>query len=319
VIPIYRPEVPVYAAVPPLAYQLGLATLGTFHERRGEQRVLADTESLSATWGRLFGGSLEQGWSGTVEPSFDGSVVGFQAGLDVFGRDSDTGHGDRAGLFLGYSRLSGDIRGFAYGWLNLPVGDVSLGGTSLGAYWTHIGPGGWYLDAVAMGTWYDGDANSDRGIGVDVNGTGIALSLEGGYPLALTETWTLEPQAQVIWQNLSLDDQNDGFSEVSFGGDDGVTGRVGLRLQGAFPTGGMLLQPYLKANLWHEFDGDDEVSFDGDVITTGRGTTALELGAGIIAELNPTVSVYAAAGYTMDVAGEDYEAVDGTLGFRLRF
>src|SRR5690606_16490645 len=109
--------------------------------------------------------------------------------------------------------------------------------TSFGGYWTHIGPQGWYLDGVLMGTWYSGDATSNNNVGIDIEGTGVTASLEGGYPFALTPNWTLEPQAQLVWNHLSLDDQHDTFSSVSFDSNDVVTGRLGLRLQGNFETG----------------------------------------------------------------------------------
>ncbi|WP_315975265.1 pertactin-like passenger domain-containing protein [Phyllobacterium zundukense] len=103
-IPLYRVEVPVYSVVPPAARQTALATLGTFHERRGEQGVVNSRENFSAAWGRAFGQSTEQSWDGTVDPSIDGNLYGIQAGLDILGWEHDNGHRDIAGLFFGYSR-----------------------------------------------------------------------------------------------------------------------------------------------------------------------------------------------------------------------
>ena len=36
------------------------------------------------------------------------------------------------------------------------VGGIKHNGTSVGGYWTHIGPQGWYLDGILMATWLDG-------------------------------------------------------------------------------------------------------------------------------------------------------------------
>ncbi|TGV73040.1 autotransporter domain-containing protein, partial [Mesorhizobium sp. M2D.F.Ca.ET.145.01.1.1] len=83
-----------------------------------------------------------------------------------------------------------------------------------------------------------------------------------GYPIALAQGWTLEPQAQLIWQHLSLDDTKDRFSSVSFDSDGSVTGRLGARLQGEASVNGIALQLYLKANIWHDFGGTERVSFD---------------------------------------------------------
>ena len=100
---------------------------------------------------------------------------------------------------------------------------------------------------VLTGLWFDGDANSKFGTGIDVSGNSIAASVEGGFPIALTRHISLEPQAQLIWQHLSLDDEQDAFSTVGFSTAEGFTGRVGIRLQGSFGSGKTLFwQPYLS-------------------------------------------------------------------------
>ena len=195
VVPLYRIEVPTYAVVPPVAHHLAVSTLGTFHERRGEQALLNDAGWLPTVWGRVFGQDVEMEWDGTVAPSFDGNLFGFQAGADLFGWESDSDHHDRVGLFVGHARMDGDVKGQALGWNDLQVGDTDVNGTSLGGYWTHVGPNGWYLDGILMGTWFGGDATSNAGESIDIDGTGVTASLEGGYPIALTPDWTLEPQA----------------------------------------------------------------------------------------------------------------------------
>ncbi|KKX33367.1 autotransporter outer membrane beta-barrel domain-containing protein [Rhizobium sp. LC145] len=319
VIPLYRPEVPTYSVIPPAAREAALATLGTFHERRGEQSVLAPGDDLSAAWFRGFGQSTEQSWSGTVSPSIDGSTWGIQAGFDILRRESGDGHSDTAGVFLGYAGLSADVRGQALGWNNVKTGKIDVDATSLGAYWTHIGPSGWYLDGVIMGTWYGGSASSDRGFDVDIDGHGFTASLEGGYPIAITDNWVLEPQAQIIWQSLSLDDQRDAFSPVSFDSDNAWTGRIGARLQGNYQTDQGLLQPYLKANIWHGFKTSDTIRFDTDAITTEGESTSLELGAGLVYALTENVSAFAAVDYTFDIGGERKRAFEGNIGLRVRW
>jgi outer membrane autotransporter protein len=239
-------EVPTYAALPPVAHHLALSTLGVFHERRGEQALLNDAGTLPTSWGRIFGQQAEMKWEGTVAPSFNGTLFGLQAGQDLFGWESDAGHYDRVGVFVGYASMESDIKGQALGWNDLQVGELDVNGTSLGAYWTHVGPTGWYLDGILMGTWFGGDATSRAGQSIDLDGMGVTASLEGGYPIPLTPNWVLEPQAQLVWQHLSLDNQADRFSSVSFDSDDVLTGRLGVRLQGSFPMESATLQPYLK-------------------------------------------------------------------------
>nr|WP_231712257.1 autotransporter domain-containing protein [Vineibacter terrae] len=56
----------------------------------------------------------------------------------------------------------------------------------MGAYWTHLGPSGWYLDAIVQGTIYVVSSDAHRGIPkMKTDGGGVAASLEGGYPFQL--------------------------------------------------------------------------------------------------------------------------------------
>lgn len=315
---LYRIEVPVYSALPPVAEHLAMTTLGTFHERRGEQSLLSNTE-LSPVWGRIFGQDSKMAYSGTVSPSFDGTLFGLQAGFDLFGRETASGQTVRAGLFVAYASMNGDVRGQALGWDNLSVGSMDINGTSVGGYWTRIGQGGWYLDGVLMATFFGGDATSSRGIGIDVGGTGVTASLEGGYPVALGQGWTLEPQAQLVWQQLSLDDASDRFASVSFDTDGNVTGRLGARLQGETTINGMALQPYLKANIWHDFGGTSHVNFDTTDISTEGRSTSFEFGGGVIAKVTDKVSIFATGDYTTNLGGDERRILEGNLGFSVKW
>ncbi|MFD1792117.1 autotransporter outer membrane beta-barrel domain-containing protein [Ochrobactrum teleogrylli] len=319
VVNLYREEVPVYSALPPVAHHLALSTLGTFHERRGEQDLLESGGYLPSSWVRVFGQDIDMKWRGTVAPGVDGSLLGIQAGQDLFGRESDGGHFDRFGVFFGYARASGDITGQALGLNDLAVGDLDVTGTSFGGYWTHIGPQGWYLDAVVMGTWFDGSASSNAQQGIDLEGHGVTASLEGGYPLALGGNWTLEPQAQLIWQHLSLDDQADRYSTVTFDSDNAWTGRIGMRLQGAEETSFGKLRPYLKANLWQNFSSDQTVSFGTDPIVTNLKGTSLEVGGGITVDITEKASLFATADYTTNLGGERTRIWEGNIGLNVKW
>lgn len=321
VIPLYRIETPTYSVVAPVVHELMLATLGTFHERQGEQALLQGNGGVPGAWARVVGQDTEQSWRGTVNPTFDGSIWGLQAGLDLYARETDSGHRDRFGLFLGQSRADGDVRGFALGWNNLSVGEMKLDDDHLGLYWTHIAPSGAYLDAVLLGNRFDGDARSARGLGIDLEGDGVTASIEGGYPIALTtgSKWVLEPQMQFIWQHLSFDDQADRFAEISFDSDDALIGRFGLRFAGNYETSRGLLQPYLKANFWHGFGGEDRVLFGSNLVSTEQDYNAFEFGGGLVAQFNQHVSMYIVGDYTVDLGdeGEDRKTLEGNLGVRV--
>ncbi|MDQ8732454.1 autotransporter outer membrane beta-barrel domain-containing protein [Bradyrhizobium sp. LHD-71] len=319
-VPLLRPEVAVYAAMPGVMRQAALTMLGTFHERQGEQELLRGSGAggFPAGWGRTFGQHSKQGFGGSASPEFDGSIVGLQAGQDLYAFESAGGHRDHFGLFAGYTRASGDVSGFALGQPNFAAGRLGIDSTSFGGYWTHIGPTGWYLDAVAMGTLYDTSARSHRGFGLSADGAAFTGSLEAGYPVPLFANLTLEPQAQIVWQHQSLDGGRDVFSTVDFADSDAVTGRIGARLQGRFAIGAALWRPYLNANVWHRFSGSDTLTFAGiHPILTDFRSTALEVGGGIVGKLTAAVDVYATAAYTTNISGNKERSVGGNLGLRV--
>ncbi|MEN8639549.1 autotransporter outer membrane beta-barrel domain-containing protein [Pseudomonas sichuanensis] len=321
VIPLYRPEVAVYAAAPRGAAIIVRQALGTFHQRQGDQQWLDAAATLPASWGQAYGSALRQQWSGTVSPTLDADLYGFKVGQDLYARATDDGHRQHAGLYLGHGRLDGDVRGFALGREGRPVGNLELEGNSLGAYWTWVGPAQGYVDAVLQYTHLDGRARSDRGDRLDLDGHAWAASLEGGYPLALTAQWTLEPQAQLIAQRVSLDSASDRASRVSHDAQVEWLGRLGLRLEGMFPaTDRVLLQPFAQVNLWHADGGADTLTFNGvDRIDTDYRYTALQLEGGLAARLGSALSLHAGLQYSTNLDSRQQQASGVNLSLRWQF
>ncbi|KII37340.1 autotransporter [Pseudomonas fluorescens] len=317
-IPLYRQEVPVWSVLPSANAQLALTALGTFHDRQGDQRLLTETGAFGAGWGRVYGKDLDQTWAGTVTPRFDGSLNGFQVGNDLFGSQTAGGQTQRTGFFVGHSRLQGDVDGFNQGFEGKRAGKVELEGDSVGLYWTLTDPANWYIDTVAMYTWLDGDSHSDRGLKIDNKGHAVTLSAEAGYPFALANKWVLEPQAQIIHQQVSLDSQNDGVSTVKFDSDPAWTGRLGARLKGSYDVAGLPLKPYLRANLWHTFSATDTVTFASTTdIDTEQKSSYADLGVGAVLSLAPSVSVYASADYSSNIDSNQQRGMFGNFGVRI--
>nr|WP_254898798.1 autotransporter outer membrane beta-barrel domain-containing protein [Stenotrophomonas sp. NA06056] len=319
-VPLYRLETAAYAVVPPLLRETSLASLGTFHERQGEQRLLYSQGAFRTAWGRLVGQSSEIHWKGDARPGFDGDVMGVQAGLDVWAAAADN-HRNQIGVFVGRTRADGRITGLAIGWDNVLVGQSRLDDKHVGLYWTLTDSSGGYIDAVAMQSRYDGRTRSSRGLGIDLKGDGTTLSLEAGKPLLQfgQSSWWLEPQLQVIWQRSSLDDQRDLVSTVSFDNDNAWTGRVGLRLTGDYQLADNGWQPYFKLNYWHGRSGEDRILFDSDAIINPQRSRALEAGVGVVGRFNRTISAYAVADYTREVGGSDNgtrRIIEGNIGLR---
>ncbi|MEE1903002.1 autotransporter outer membrane beta-barrel domain-containing protein [Pseudomonas inefficax] len=320
-LPLYRPEVAVYAAAPRGAAIIARQALGTFHQRQGDQQLLKGDGALPASWGQAYGGALRQQWSGTVSPSLDGDLYGFKVGQDLYAKVGDSGYRQHVGIYVSHSRLDADVKGFALAVENRSVGDLELDGDSVGAYWTLVGPQGGYLDAVLQYTHLDGRARSDRGDKLNIDGHAWTASLESGYPIALSDRWVLEPQAQLIAQKVSLDSASDSVSHISHDAQVELTGRLGVRLEGAFKgSSDRLLQPYAQVNLWHGDGGRDTLTFDGvDKIKTDYRYTSVQLESGVVAQVNEALSLHGGVQYTANLDSRQQEASGVNLGVRWQF
>ena len=315
--PLYRMEVPVYAEVSELARALGLEQIGTFHDREGAQSLLSETGALPASWTRVWGEHATLSNGGAVNPEFSGTMGGIEVGQDLYADSTPGGQRNHYGFILGFARAQGDVSGFALGFPNLAAGHLSINAYNAGGYWTHVGPGGWYTDAVLMGSSLTISPMSYENIDASTHGYAEAASFEAGLPIPLPANLRIEPQAQLIWQHTSINDLDDGVSSVSFHSANGLIGRLGLRLEGKFEGAGAVWEPYLRANLWRYFNGTDEVTFAGStVIPTSVPATAAEFGLGIAARLSVHGSVYAAASYTTNVNGAHRSVVGGNAGVR---
>lgn len=319
VIPLYRPEVSTHVTIPGVSRALTLATLGTYHEREGEQAWSRRDDGRSSVWVRAFGSHYKQRWGGTVDPKFDGDFWGVQIGVPLYGADTRNGRRNAAGLMLGGGHASGDTRGFAIAVENADTGDISLDSYNLGGYWTHHWAGGGYLDGVLLLSSFDGDSRSNRDLHADIDGDELTVSIEGGRPFPLDGFWSLEPQAQLIWQYQTTDDTEDPYSSIRFDDVDALTARVGGRLVGDIVRGTAVWRPYIKANIWHEVHGRDKVMFNTTAIQTHRGFTTLEAGVGITADLGGTTSLFGLLDYTTDLDSEEFDAVEVRIGFRKRW
>ncbi|WP_256822100.1 MULTISPECIES: autotransporter outer membrane beta-barrel domain-containing protein [unclassified Pseudomonas] len=319
-IPIYRPEVPIYAVLFPAAQQIVQAMLGTYHERMGDQRQQQQTGAFPAGWGRVYGNSSRQSFAGTVSPTLDSSISAFQIGTDVYASATANGAVQRVGFFVGHSRLKGDVKGFNGGWQDKAAGNTTLRGDSLGVYWTLIGANQAYLDLVLMGTRFDGNNESDRGVKMKTRGHNVAASVEVGRPFQMTADWVVEPQAQLILSRTKLDSQNDGISDVAYNADTNVTTRLGIRLRGDYQVRGLPLQPYARANIWHTAAGQNTVTFNHVTdIDTEQKSTTLGLSLGATLEVAKGVSLYSEVGYNRNLDSQMLNGRQGTVGLRMEF
>jgi outer membrane autotransporter protein len=317
-IPLYRLEVPIYSVFIPAAQIMAREAVGTFHDRQGDQSLLSEAGIVPAGWARLYGSDVRREWTGTASPHFDGSTKGYQVGHDLYAAPSDSGQVQHAGVFVGQSRLQGSVKGFAEGFKDTKAGRMKINGDHIGAYWTLVDPGGGYLDAVVMATRLDGSSRSNQGVKLDTDGHALSLSLETGYPIAVSEHWVIEPQAQVIHQRIDLDRHNDGISDVAFDSQPYWTTRLGARVKGRYVVDNLPIEPYVRANVWHVLDGKDTVTYNGiDRVKTRHKSSSSELGVGVAVGVAPGVSVYMAVDYAAQLDSNDVAGTSGSMGVRV--
>jgi T5SS/PEP-CTERM-associated repeat protein/autotransporter-associated beta strand protein len=112
-----------------------------------------------SVWGRFFGQTLDNHYRAFADPRASGNLGGFQGGIDLLRGSLIAGHSERAGLYGAYGDVNADVDGLvtnpaATAYVLSRTGSMNLNSWSAGGYWTHVGPGGWYLDAMLQGTWY---------------------------------------------------------------------------------------------------------------------------------------------------------------------
>jgi outer membrane autotransporter protein len=333
--PIIGPRVATYSVVQPIARELGLAMLGTMHERIGDTLTLENASPYAEGWGqsgwvRFFGEQVDKRYQSFTDPSATGRELGMQAGFDVWRGSFIPGHHDAAGVYFAYGNGAVDVNGLvtnpaatAYVFSN--TGNLNLQAYSGGAYWTHYGPGGWYLDAVLQGTAYTGDATTIVSK-LPIDGTGFIASLEGGYPipLPLGPNFKLEPQAQIIYQHVGFHDAFDDEATIGLGTTSGATGRLGVRGQWTINTeSGRVWQPYVRANVWHNFGAQSALTSPASALSVPllENTTWVELAGGLTAKMNANFSAYVQFGGEFAVAPSNakYNGVKGDIGVRWTF
>lgn len=343
--PAYRQEVSLIAAAPAMAQVYGRTLIDTLHERVGDEQLLRQRDDLdtqrrgfNGAWLRYVGHDGEhdggrRGIYGDRGPDFDYRFDALQIGTDLY-RHIDAGDLSRrhAGFYLAYGKGEGNVR-HNYLDYRIHAGNDRFKAGSVGLYWTAFSAEGAYLDAVGQYTWYDMRVQSPRSTESFLDATGMALSLEGGWPFVLNDgdgltiedgRWRLEPQAQVIWQQIDVDDLREDTLQVSFEDGDSLVGRFGARLNRNGQRenrAGMVRtsNAWLRANLWHEFRGAPSARFatnSGYVpFAVDLGGSWGEVGLGGTWQVSDTGYLYADIDYNWSLDGDE-TAWNGKLGMR---
>ncbi len=283
--PVLRPETGAY-----LANQFAVDQLlrhgwrdrqgGSFAEEgvRGWARVDANQSKLGAVNDQL-------------DLRVDRSRVQLGADMGVF----DNGRG-RLGVMATLAQSSATSRSE----LTRYSAKGKVEGGALGVY------GSWNNDAMYV------DASVQRGqFRNRVQGEGLAeerydsdiwqSALEAGYRIGIGQIGTtavsLQPELQLIYTNTSTDRHEEANGTVVRALDNnGLSGRLGLRLQGeGHSTAGASVSPYVVAN-WYRDGANNGIAFDDEVLKAGIPRNRYELSAGARVQFRSGLSAWGGFG-----------------------
>jgi autotransporter family porin len=173
-------------------------------------------------------------------------------------------------------------------------------GGALGVY------GNWNSDALYV------DASVQRGqFRNRVQGEGLAeerydsdlwqSSLEAGYRIGIgvigSTALSLQPELQLVYTDANTDRHEEGNGTVVRSlGDSGLSGRVGLRLQGeGHSAAGASVSPYLIAN-WYRDGASNGMAFDDEALKASVPRNRYELNAGARVDFRSSLSAWGGFG-----------------------
>jgi outer membrane autotransporter protein len=145
----------------------------------------------------------------------------------------------------------------------------------VGLYGALVGPTGFFLDAQIAGQFYNMTVNEPSlAAHGALNGTGIGINGDAGYHWKLGN-YFIEPSVGFVYSRVDLGTL--GVSPTVLGGValpggagravtlptklsldaiETLPARAGVRVGTSFTSGGVILEPFVAASVWHEFAGN---------------------------------------------------------------
>ncbi|NUE65742.1 autotransporter outer membrane beta-barrel domain-containing protein [Snodgrassella sp. ESL0253] len=328
---IYAEPVSGYVQMPTADMELGFTTIGTLHERRGENQTYNITSANNTalgdkqqqTWGRVLVKHLDKNGKRRLDTAGNQSVL--QIGHDfILDENDQAGTRRHIGGYVAYGHNENDFRDQYRAENGYIVDDHYTGkgrtdAVSVGGYGTFYGNNGGYVDLVGQVTYLRNKYNARTNESVHQNGWGAAVSAEAGKSFTVYgNNWFVEPQAQLVYQYLSLDNFNDGIRHIDQHNPSALRGRVGMRFgyNGATTDNLPPSSFYGIANIWHDFVNPKSVDIGRDSLKEEYAKTWGEVGVGIQLPITRQSHFYGDVRYEKNFGSDKRKGFKGTVGYK---
>lgn len=325
---IYTPAVSGYLNMPEVNAGQAWASVRTLHERRGENRfLLPETGERGQTWARLIGGRQSDGRGRLgFSTRFNGLQIGqdFDVGETADGRSI-------SGLYLAYVRARTRFDDQGRTVAGKAAADTETGSgrshaVSLGLNHTRYAENGGYWDFVGQLSHFRNRYAARDGRQAAQTAWGVLLSAEIGRPYCRNGgtfgdcgkdggLWSVEPQAQLVYQGVNGRRFHDGIRSVGQNARHSLTGRIGLRLsRHKLPDNGASAEErrmqvpvfYAVGNLWHRFGNRPAATVGTERVADAVGNSWWEIGAGAQLPLGRRSHLYTDWRYERGFGGGRY-------------
>src|SRR5471030_1101862 len=324
--PAVTPQVPSYISAPVALAYYNAAIIDDLHKRLGELRHEQN---------------LSDGPGGEMFLRYIGSNMTYKSnvGFKQFGYDFDM---DYSAVQLGGNvlRLDGDkdsLRGgLAYTHGNSRMrpkaadgfSSTTFNSDSLALYLTWQRENGFYMDGVLSFDNHRGETDISRQSDVgSPKAKSWSASLESGYPYLFDNGLKLEPQAQLMYTRINMENfTDDDSTTVDYQDYSQTIGRLGVRADRTWvDEKGRQYTPYVRANYFRGWGGEAKTTIGAEntdisqTFTSGKFGQMGELGGGGTVTFKNDLSLYAEVDYRREINSNGARGWGYTGGVRWTF
>lgn len=325
-IAIYADAVAGYTLMPSVNFEQGFSSLANLRERRGDIYCLnCATDNNQNTWARIFGKHQKQ--DGKTRLNLNTNIYGLQIGHDFLVTPTGNNGLSLLGGYISYTRANTDFSDRYHARNAIVIGNKKTGkgesdSFSLGITNTYYSGTGTYIDLVGQLSYLRNKYNAQTGKNPSTqDGWGVALSAETGHSIPLNDTnWSIEPQAQLIYQMVKLNKFTDRVRHVDQNNQDTLRGRVSLMLSyNELDKEGQNTSVYAIGNIWHDFLNPDEVKIGRDKISEKFNKTWGEIGLGLNIPVTNQSELYSDIRYEHNFSGSKRQSFRGNIGLKINW